>query len=598
MAISVNWITGVISIPRVDMTLIQSVPTEIRQLNVMEFKEELGAIKTTEDGRPWSKPFKHNKDEEVEGVVLADLFKILDPYTVTFENGLYGVNLVAANNNIRSKTNRNLVSIASSNSAGLLNLDTLLSGAYQGEVVINVARGQRGTSAPIGTLGKPSNNIEHTLIIADNENAKEINLQGSLTLVDGDDVSYRIFVGSHPLVSSLAVEAESNTIGLICKNLQFSGALDGGAILEDCVLGEVRYFSGYINHCVLTIATIFMNGAGLIYDSKTGSNASIPSPIDLTNATSLVVQGQEGHIKFVNCENDIKVEATMTGKLTIDSSVTAGEFHIYGDCEVSHTQSGTEVVIDKTTGSPQEIAVTVAKETLVKYQNKAVYIDTESLVNGDGSALTPFNNVADTTDFAEANGIKTVYIYSEVTIDRNVKNFTCIGVGAPVVNCNAKDLKNTEFYGCELRGTYTDRIKAKDCILGNNFELNGNFKNCGIASSLTCIDGGNVTMYKCFASNGGATISLNGEGSSTVSILDFENDLTFTDINNVLDEVKVSMKADRLTIDDTTCTAGTIEISGNPLIAGGSNGVTLTIDALTSRQNADATFTKFDTTDI
>ena len=228
-----------------------------------------------------------------------------------------------------------------------------------------------------------------------------------------------------------------------------------------------------------------------------------------------------------------------------------------------------------------------------------MYINTELVENGDGTATNPFNNVADTTDFAEANGITIVYIYADVAIDRNVKNFTCIGIGTPVVECNGHDLKNTEFFGVELRGTYTEKIKAKQCLLGNNFELNGAFKDCGIAGTVTAIDGGNVKLHKCYSNGAESILSLNGIGSSIVTVIDFENNLTILDVNAIGDLVKVGMGKGKLTL-DATCVEGSIEVSGQPLITDNSGvGCTVDITAVNNKVAiADATFTKLDTTDI
>jgi hypothetical protein len=57
---------------------------------------------------------------DVGGVVLARVVEIINGYTVTFEDGMYRVTLVGANSNISDVTNLNQVSIASTNSAGLI----------------------------------------------------------------------------------------------------------------------------------------------------------------------------------------------------------------------------------------------------------------------------------------------------------------------------------------------------------------------------------------------------------------------------------------------------------------------------------------------
>ncbi len=120
MAITINWISGIISIPKNDLTLIQSSPTEIRELNLNTFRLTLKNLEDDEAGMPHTKTHNHNTTVTVGGVTLARVIEILDPYTITFEDGQYAVNLVGANSNISDKTNVNQVSIRSSNSAGLV----------------------------------------------------------------------------------------------------------------------------------------------------------------------------------------------------------------------------------------------------------------------------------------------------------------------------------------------------------------------------------------------------------------------------------------------------------------------------------------------
>ena len=119
MAITINFPTGVISVPKADMTLIQSSPTEIRELNLNTFRLTLKDLEDDADGQVWINTHNHNTAVTVGGVTLARVVEIINGYTVTFENGSYAVNLVGANSNISDVTNVNSVSIRAANSAGL-----------------------------------------------------------------------------------------------------------------------------------------------------------------------------------------------------------------------------------------------------------------------------------------------------------------------------------------------------------------------------------------------------------------------------------------------------------------------------------------------
>ena len=120
MAISINWPSGVISVPKADMTLVQSTPIEIRELNINTFRLRLKDLEDDAEGQVWATTHNHNTTVSVGGVTLARVVEIINGYTVTFENGSYAVNLVGANSNIGDIVNLNTVSIRAANSAGLI----------------------------------------------------------------------------------------------------------------------------------------------------------------------------------------------------------------------------------------------------------------------------------------------------------------------------------------------------------------------------------------------------------------------------------------------------------------------------------------------
>lgn len=123
MAITINWPTGVISVPRADMTLVQTTPFEIRELDINAFRLALKNLEDDPEGQPWIQTHNHNTVVTVGGVTLARVVEIINGYTVTFENGTYAVNLVGANSNIADVTNLNTVSVRAANSAGLTESD-------------------------------------------------------------------------------------------------------------------------------------------------------------------------------------------------------------------------------------------------------------------------------------------------------------------------------------------------------------------------------------------------------------------------------------------------------------------------------------------
>ena len=118
MAITINWATKVIAVPKADMTLVQASP-EIRSLDINAFRLALRDIEDG-DGMPYAHTHNHVAPLSVGGVTLSRVVEIINGYTITFEDGQYAVNLTGANSNISDVTNVNQVSIRSANSAGLV----------------------------------------------------------------------------------------------------------------------------------------------------------------------------------------------------------------------------------------------------------------------------------------------------------------------------------------------------------------------------------------------------------------------------------------------------------------------------------------------
>ena len=128
MAVTINWATKVINIARVEetgMTQIQFSPDpEIWELDVDWFRLQLKDIEDDVEGMPFTNTHIHNTEVTLGGVIFARVFEIIAPYTVTFADGQYAVNLVGANNNISDRTNVNQVSVRASNSAGMVTVNS------------------------------------------------------------------------------------------------------------------------------------------------------------------------------------------------------------------------------------------------------------------------------------------------------------------------------------------------------------------------------------------------------------------------------------------------------------------------------------------
>jgi hypothetical protein len=117
MAISPNWPTRNIFVPKTDTTLVGTDPVtgrQIRSFDTVQFHKDLRAEEESSDGRG-----AHLRTHNYGETQFAPDITMVNNFTVEFEDGTYRVVLVGSNNNIHTVSVVNSVSVEPGNSAGL-----------------------------------------------------------------------------------------------------------------------------------------------------------------------------------------------------------------------------------------------------------------------------------------------------------------------------------------------------------------------------------------------------------------------------------------------------------------------------------------------
>lgn len=122
MAYSVNWLTKVITIPKADTEWVSTTP-DVRKLSATTLWENLRSLEDDPEGMPYPQIVKNTTPVTLAGVTFARQVEIINGYTLTFEDGLYAVDIYGGNTNVADVTNRNQVSVRTANSAGLVVVD-------------------------------------------------------------------------------------------------------------------------------------------------------------------------------------------------------------------------------------------------------------------------------------------------------------------------------------------------------------------------------------------------------------------------------------------------------------------------------------------
>lgn len=116
MTVSINWGTKVISVPKADLTLVSGT---VYQYDLETLRLAIIDLEDSPAGMVNPDVMIHNTAVTLAGVTYARTIQFINGYTITFEDGMYAVNLFGANSNIADVVNVNQVSLRTSNSAGL-----------------------------------------------------------------------------------------------------------------------------------------------------------------------------------------------------------------------------------------------------------------------------------------------------------------------------------------------------------------------------------------------------------------------------------------------------------------------------------------------
>lgn len=347
--VTVLWGPKIIFVPKIAMVQLQSTPTEIWQLDIPTFKATLGDLLDNTDGMSYPDIFNHNPSVTVGGAILAKVVEILEPYTITFEDGQYAVNLTGANSNIGDRVNVNQVSIRSANSAGLQDLTSLQAASFgEGAVTLDITNGTAGTTYPIGTKGKPSNNIADAITIAQQQNMDTIFVIGYARFGAGDVLDGYTIKGQNPTKAYIVIDEAASTVGCEFKLCTITGILDGGTVLRECLVLNISYVNGFLDECVLDEATIVLGGnTSALFMRCIGRQGTLT--IDMGGAgQALNISDYQGRLKIINKTGTDDCTIHMSaGRVELDNTVTNGVIYLDGVGKPVYNVSNGAVVVNE-----------------------------------------------------------------------------------------------------------------------------------------------------------------------------------------------------------------------------------------------------------
>lgn len=581
--ISIDWDDAIIYVPKSFMVLTQTSPTEVYQLDMNEFRLALKDLEDSEIGMPWPTTHNHNQPVTVSGAVLARVVEILEPYTVTFEDGQYRVNVVGANTNIGERSNVNNVSISTSNSAGLQDLNSLQAASFGGEVTLEISSQYTGTVYPIGTGSQPVNNLADALAIADSRGIRKIKIKESMTL-SGEDFSEGYeFEGVSAASAVVTIDPSTEVSRCTFRNLTVQGTLDNGNILRECNILDLTDVDGFIFQCALS-GTITLGGGTQTaildcFSGVAGGGIGQFATIDFNgaNGNDLILRNYSGGISFQNCSNpslDCSVDMS-SGRIVVENTVTEGSFTLRGIAEVTDNSTGNAVIANKTFGDVSSLQIGSFLGS--------VYVDpangTAGTVFPQGTPSNPVNNLTDALTILNSRGLAGFQFIGFNNISEDLSaGYDLLGENASGTFMNflpGSDVSNCRVNSGRINGTLGADMILNGCSLFDvTYTGTTSINDSALVNVQTLGNTGQLLLNNCYAAlepdppyvptiDAGSGMTLIAHRySGYLKIINKTGPETFTlHVDSGVIEI------------DPTCTGGSIVIRGNCEVIDTSNGV-------------------------
>jgi hypothetical protein len=580
MATTIDWANKIISVPRADMTLLQSVPVEVRELNLNSFRLELKDLEDDIEGMAFLDTHSHNTEVLLGGIVYARVLEIINGYTITFEDGQYAVNLIGANSNVGDNVNVNQVSVRSANSAGLISNSAIEFSSFGGKVTIDVTSSYTGTVFPRGTEQEPVNNLADALLIAEFRGLTTLNIIGDITFGAGDIIDDYTIIGENPDNSLITINADSSVISTRFENISIQGTLDGLSTIKESTILDLSIVSGTLERCRFN-GTITLDGTGDLsaINCYSGVKGEDTPTINFNGGGSgLLMRSYNGGIELTNKSGVESVSIDLnSGQIKLTSSVTNGSISVRGVGKLTNNSVGATIVEEMLDSRNLNKSL---------FTNGFVFLDSTSTEAGTafpkGTEGRPVNNLDDALIIMRNNGLHgigmTGFFTALGTHDLNGVTFVGGSGSSNVLILAGATTDMSSFEKLIVTGAFNGLARFRDCILGTTglggvTEVEGRIVDCIINNSAGVIQktlGSGTLFDNCsFIAPNDPQIIVNANGKG-MSLRNCTGNILVTNKTDVQGD-QLHIIGARLEI-DVSCTGGTYTVEGNGVLTDNSNG--------------------------
>ena len=265
--------------------------------------------------------------------------EILPPYDIFFESGATPFQS-SSGSLLGTFVDSPGAIVQINNAIGATNLQSvdIQHASFDGGVHVDVTGSQTGAAYPSGNSANPVNNWADAVIINGVEGFDQYFVEKSATLDNTQDFTDASFVGKSIIDTVLTVPAGTTIDKAEFFNVSLEGALGQTTIMQNCFLGETNALDnvrGVIESCSIGPAKLTLGGASTslvrFVNCRGAGSAFSPPTINCGgDGPEVDIQDYVGQLNIENKTGEAVFEISITGKLTLDATCTAGVVIING----------------------------------------------------------------------------------------------------------------------------------------------------------------------------------------------------------------------------------------------------------------------------
>lgn len=205
-----------------------------------------------------------------------------------------------------------------------------------------------------------------------------------------------------------------------------------------------------------------------------------------------------------------------------------------------------------------------------------------------GTASVPVSNLIDALSLKSILNIGRFKLHGDITFTEILRHTHWKSTGiTSSINFQGFSIERSVFEDLILSGDfgdlYTDPPTFISCTIKDTLNIWGNFRDCGF-SSTNSFSSSIITIANCSADGYDSNTIFNFNGSATKLVVNgLHGRLSIHNLNTPGAKIILNMDAAELTL-DSSCTAGSVFLSGTGFLVDNSNGTVVNRDALIDRE--------------